>query len=32
VPPGTAPAVIVFLTAATGRVILALQIAYLPTL
>ena len=32
VPAGTAPAVIVFLTAATGLVILTLQIAYLPTL
>jgi hypothetical protein len=32
VPAGTAPAVIVFLAAATGLVILALQIAYLPTL
>jgi hypothetical protein len=32
VPVGTAPAVIVFLAAATGLVILALQIAYLPTL
>jgi hypothetical protein len=32
VPPGTAPAVIVFLAAATGLLILALQIAYLPTL
>jgi hypothetical protein len=31
-PVGTAPAVIVFLAAATGLVILALQIAYLPTL
>jgi hypothetical protein len=32
VPAGTVPAVIVFLAAATGLVILALQIAYLPTL
>jgi len=32
VPAGTAPAVIVFLAAATGLVILTLQIAYLPTL
>jgi hypothetical protein len=32
VPTGTAPAVIVFLAAATGLVILTLQIAYLPTL
>jgi hypothetical protein len=32
VPSGTAPAVIVFLAAATGLLILALQIAYLPTL
>jgi len=32
VPAGTAPAVIVFLAAATGLLILALQIAYLPTL
>ena len=32
VPPGTVPAVIVFLAAATGLVILTLQIAYLPTL
>jgi hypothetical protein len=32
VPAGTAPAVIVFLAAATGLVIIALQIAYLPTL
>jgi hypothetical protein len=32
VPAGTAPAVIVFLAAATGLVILALQIGYLPTL
>jgi hypothetical protein len=31
-PAGTAPAVIVFLAAATGLVIVALQIAYLPTL
>jgi hypothetical protein len=31
-PAGTAPAVIVFLAAATGLLILALQIAYLPTL
>jgi hypothetical protein len=31
-PAGTAPAVIVFLAAATGLVILTLQIAYLPTL
>ena len=32
VPAGTAPAVIVFLAAATGLIIVALQIAYLPTL
>jgi hypothetical protein len=32
VPAGTAPAMIVFLAAATGLVIVALQIAYLPTL
>ena len=32
VPGGTAPSVIVFLAAATGLVILTLQIAYLPTL
>jgi hypothetical protein len=32
VPTGTAPAVIVFLAAAVGLVILTLQIAYLPTL
>ena len=32
VPAGTAPAVTVFLAAATGLVILTLQIAYLPTL
>jgi hypothetical protein len=32
VPAGTVPAVIVFLAAATGLVIVALQIAYLPTL
>jgi len=32
VPTGTAPAVIVFLAAAVGLVIVALQIAYLPTL
>src|SRR6201984_3780411 len=32
VPAGTAPAVIAFLAAATGLVILTLQIAYLPTL
>jgi hypothetical protein len=32
VPAGAAPAVIVFLAAATGLLILALQIAYLPTL
>jgi hypothetical protein len=32
VPTGTAPAVIVFLAAATGLVIITLQIAYLPTL
>jgi hypothetical protein len=32
VPAGTAPAVIVFLAAATGLVTIALQIAYLPTL
>src|SRR5271169_3106268 len=32
VPAGAAPAVIVFLAAATGLVILTLQIAYLPTL
>jgi hypothetical protein len=32
VPAGTVPAVIVFLAAATGLIIVALQIAYLPTL
>ena len=32
VPAGTAPAVIVFLAAATGLIIVALQIGYLPTL
>ena len=32
VPAGTTPAVIVFLAAATGLIIVALQIAYLPTL
>ncbi|HWG13791.1 MAG TPA: hypothetical protein VG268_11020 [Streptosporangiaceae bacterium] len=32
VPPGTAPSVVVFLAAATGLVVLTLQIAYLPTL
>src|SRR6266581_2071672 len=32
VPAGTAPAVIVFLAAATGLVVVTLQIAYLPTL
>jgi len=32
VPRGTAPAVIVFLAAATGLVVVTLQIAYLPTL
>jgi hypothetical protein len=31
-PPGTAPAIIVFLAAATGMVVVALQIGYLPTL
>jgi len=31
-PPGTAPAVLVFLAAATGMVVVALQIGYLPTL
>src|SRR5579859_2187737 len=31
-PAGTAPAVVVFLASATGLVIIALQIAYLPTL
>jgi hypothetical protein len=31
-PPGAAPAVIVFLAAATGLIIVTLQIAYLPTL
>src|SRR5579862_2374126 len=31
-PPGTAPAVVVFLAAATGMVVVALQIGYLPTL
>jgi hypothetical protein len=31
-PPGTAPAVIVFLAAATGMVVVALQVGYLPTL
>ncbi|HEY1671735.1 MAG TPA: hypothetical protein VGG50_03395 [Streptosporangiaceae bacterium] len=32
VPPGSVPAVLVFLAAATGLVIITLQIAYLPTL
>src|SRR5690349_4579685 len=31
-PPGTTPAVIVFVAAATGMVVVALQIGYLPTL
>jgi hypothetical protein len=31
-PPGAAPAVIVFLAAATGMVVVALQVGYLPTL
>lgn len=31
-PPGTAPAVIVFIAAATGMIVIALQIGYLPTL
>jgi len=31
-PPGTAPAVIVFIAAASGMVVVALQIGYLPTL
>jgi hypothetical protein len=31
-PPGTTPAVVVFLAAATGMVVVALQIGYLPTL
>src|SRR3984957_13604704 len=31
-PAGTTPAVIVFLAAATGRILVALQIGYLPTL
>src|ERR1700761_5675207 len=31
-PPGTTPAVIVFIAAATGMVVVALQIGYLPTL
>jgi hypothetical protein len=31
-PPGTTPAVIVFIAAATGMVVIALQIGYLPTL
>jgi hypothetical protein len=31
-PPGTVPAVIVFLAAASGMVVIALQIGYLPTL
>jgi hypothetical protein len=31
-PPGTSPAVIVFLAAATGMVVVALQVGYLPTL
>ncbi|MGH3299179.1 MAG: hypothetical protein ACRDP7_46055, partial [Trebonia sp.] len=31
-PPGTSPAVIVFIAAATGMVVVALQIGYLPTL
>ena len=32
VPPGSVPAVLVFLAAATGLVVITLQIAYLPTL
>jgi hypothetical protein len=32
VPPGTVPSVLVFMAAATGLVIITLQIAYLPTL
>src|SRR5580692_7977943 len=31
-PPGTTPAIIVFVAAATGMVVIALQIGYLPTL
>jgi hypothetical protein len=31
-PPGTTPAIIVFIAAATGMVVVALQIGYLPTL
>jgi hypothetical protein len=31
-PPGTVPAVIVFIAAATGMIVIALQIGYLPTL
>src|ERR1700743_3758057 len=31
-PPGTTPAVLVFIAAATGMVVVALQIGYLPTL
>ena len=31
-PPGTTPAVIVFIAAATGMIVVALQIGYLPTL
>lgn len=31
-PPGTTPAVVVFIAAATGMVVVALQIGYLPTL
>jgi hypothetical protein len=31
-PPGTTPAVLVFIAAATGMVVIALQIGYLPTL
>jgi hypothetical protein len=31
-PPGTTPAVIVFIAAATGMVVVALQVGYLPTL
>ena len=31
-PPGTGPAVVVFIAAATGMVVVALQIGYLPTL
>jgi hypothetical protein len=31
-PPGTTPAIIVFIAAATGMVVIALQIGYLPTL